>query len=232
MKKCLLIDDNPSCMDVMRDYIRRSSHLVVEEEFSNPVEALRFLENQRVELLFLDVEMDEMTGIEFLNLLQAHKFHSLPLVILTTGYQKYAIEGYDFRRVISFLHKPFSYEQFLKSIAIFEERVKDYQNHIVLKQRKKRVKVYYDDIGYILGNRNHVVITNTKDVDEDFYMTISEVEKLLPQEQFIRINKNCIVPLSRISVVSSTYLKLNQFGCRFPVGKIFREKVKHIFENH
>ncbi|SOE22612.1 DNA-binding response regulator, LytR/AlgR family [Spirosomataceae bacterium TFI 002] len=231
---CVIVEDEPLARRLMEDYVKSTPSLELMRSFGNPLEALEFLKANEVDLLFSDIQMKEITGITLLKLLQKK-----PVVILTTAYSEYAIEGYELD-VIDYLLKPITFERFLKAVEKATAHIQLKQNkqspstnqkeefnsqeYIFLKDGSKLLKVKLADILYIQSLKDYVrVITKGKQIVS--LQTMKSLEEALPKEMFIRIHNSTIVAFDAIEEVERDSVKiLDQY---LPVSdsykKVFRE---------
>lgn len=223
--KCLIIDDEPAAHYVLLNYIEKHPNLLVSGQCYNAIEALSFLRDQEIDLLFLDINMPELTGLDFLKLLP-----NPPKTILTTAYSEYALESYEFG-VIDYLLKPISSLRFIKSV----ERFLSYQNpsskqtflpeptNITVKVNGKDEEIKLDEVTYIQSYGNFIKIFT----GQKFYlvsMTTQEVLKNLPSSQFLRIHKSYIVSLQKIEKFENNEIFI--FNTKLPVGITFKQKLQ------
>jgi DNA-binding LytR/AlgR family response regulator len=229
--KCLIADDEPLAIDVLEKYIGNLSYLELAGRCSNAIEAINFLQSNRVYLIFLDIQMPGLTGIDFLKTMR----HPVK-VILTTAYREYALEGYELN-VLDYLLKPFSFERFLIAVnkyyttshhsqlpnfipANTGERKEDH--FIYLKSEKKMVKVYLSDILIIESLKDYVRV-KTKKQDVISYQKISYLEEKLPDDQFLRIHRSYIVPVDKISSFTMTTIDIGSET--LPIGRLYKDAV-------
>ena len=209
--RCLIIDDEPLAIQLIEDYISKTYFLELGFSTTNPIEGLRKVEQEKFDLIFLDIQMPELNGIDFL------KMKNKTNVILTTAYSDFALESYDYG-VIDYLLKPISYERFYKSILkarekfsqiFFQEDSNIENNFFFVKCDGKRIKVHFSDILYIEGLRDYV---NVKTLTDELIIleNLKDLEKVVPHH-FMRIHKSYIVNLQRItSVVGNKIFIENQ----------------------
>lgn len=206
---CIIVEDEPLARSLLRDYIQKLSFLNLLQECSNPIEAIEVLNSKKVDLLFLDIQMPEITGINFLKVLQ-----NRPFVIFTTAYSQYAIEGYELD-VVDYLLKPITFERFLKAVEKLQTRFKESQNNffpqpinnpipeptfLFVKDGTKMVKVFIDDILYIEGLKDYVsIFTNQQKIVT--LQRIKTLEAQLPANRFTRIHNSYIVSLKGIDAI-------------------------------
>ncbi len=234
---CIIVDDEPLAREVLESYVDRIDGLEVLASCDNAVKAFDILKKERVDLIFLDIQMPKLNGIDFLKVL-----NPLPKVIFTTAYREYAIESYELN-VVDYLLKPISFQRFLmavnkamnghqKSADVMEEKVVDELRsdhpYIFLKADRKMVKVYLKDILYIESLKDYVRIKMAhKDVIS--LQKISFLEQKLPEDCFLRIHRSFIVPVKKIEAFSNNVIEID--GTELPIGRNYKEKVLEILNN-
>ena len=204
MISCVAIDDEPLALVVLQDYIGKVPTLELKKSFTDAFAALEYLKREEVGLLFLDIRMPQITGIQLLKSLPKP-----PLVIFTTAYSNYAVEGFNLD-AIYFLLKPFEFDRFLKSV----NKASEYLNYkdkpyisesfgfIFVKSDYQIVKINVDDIKLIEGMDDYVkIFTNEK-------MVLTNILKKLPASKFARVHRSFIVPLNRIESVRNKRIKI------------------------
>lgn len=233
---CLIVDDEPLARNLLVEYVKKVTYLNLVKTCSSPLEAIEALRNHPVDLMFLDVQMPEVTGITLLKSLQ-HK----PLVILTTAYSEYALESYELD-VIDYLLKPITLERFLRAVDKANTRLTTPQapsgqpgEHSVLpfvfvKDGTKLVKIRWADILYIEGLKDYVTI-HTKQQKVVSLQRLKSMEETLPADQFIRIHNSFIIALQAIDTVHKDKV---QIGTVFlPVSDSYRKSFREFIEkNH
>lgn len=223
--RAIIIDDEPLARNVIREYAKKLPSLNIVGECSDAICAHQFMQNNLVDLLFLDINMPKLTGIEFLKTLK-----SAPLVIFTTAYSEYAIDGFELN-VTDYLKKPFSFERFCKAYFRAEELISlkhaatkadiiDKPSFLFIKSDKKTIKVNISDICYIegLGDYIKLYLTDKKLVTN---LSMKKIENLLPSEQFYRIHKSFIISLDKIDSIEGNMVKI--INTKLPVGNSFRQ---------
>jgi DNA-binding LytR/AlgR family response regulator len=202
---CLLVDDEPASLDLLEHFISRVYFLNLVKKCRNAIEAMQILEENHIDLLFLDINMPDVNGIQFLKSLI-----SKPAVIFTTGYKEFALEGYE-NDVVDFLLKPFDFERFLKAVnkannllskttrppAIRQKQ----QQFIFVKADYKLVKINVDDIIFVEGLKDYIKIY-TKQKLILTLMSMTAIEEKLPSDDFFRVHRSYIISLSKIDSVS------------------------------
>lgn len=226
--KCLIVDDEPLAVEIIESYLERLDDMEVVGKCNNALRAFEVLQKEEVDLLFLDIQMPKLTGIDFLKTLK-----NPPKVILTTAYREYAIEGYELD-VLDYLLKPISFERFFKAVSKVykKESSADSINsgpgangeepYIYLKADKKMVKVLLNDIRYIESLKDYVRL-KTSGRDVITHQTISYFEEKLPEDQFIRIHRSFIVPINKIESFSASAIEVP--GQELPIGRMYKNQV-------
>jgi two-component system, LytTR family, response regulator len=235
---CVIIEDEPLARNLMMEYVKKVPSLNLIEAFSNPLEAMETLRSASIDILFLDVQMPEITGISLLKILKKR-----PLVVLTTAYSQYALEGYELD-VADYLLKPITFERFLKSVDKITQRLESSPAvphpvveplsaapaFIFVKDGTKLVKVKLDEILYIEGLKDYVTI-HTPNQKIVTLQRLKALEEQLPANKFIRIHNSYIVALDAIDVIQKNEVQIK--GVTLPVGDTYRKSFKEFIErNH
>jgi DNA-binding LytR/AlgR family response regulator len=212
--------------DVIKSHLQRAGGFSLAGVYRNAPEAKEALEKDAVDLIFLDIQLPGMTGLNFLRSLA-----SPPLVIFTTSYPEYALESYEFN-VIDYLLKPISYERFSKTVGkiidgkIFrtpENEIKPFlREHIFIRSNGKFLRISFHDIRYIEGMKDYLKI-HTIEHTIITHQTMSEMENILPQEQFLRIHKSYIVSVTRIKAVFGNSVDMEDL--LLSIGLIYKERI-------
>jgi two-component system LytT family response regulator len=225
---CIAIDDESKALDILELFIAKISFLDLQGKFRDPIQAMDFIIKNKPDLIFLDINMPELSGLQLLKTLV-----NPPLVILTTAYSEHALTGYELN-VIDYLLKPFEFERFLKAVMkskeLFELK-KENQRHwkkparrhadvIYLKCGTKTYRVKTDSILYIEGMGNYVTF-HLPDKKLVIYMSIQEALSFLPEDLFCRIHKSYIVSLKHIDVIEKHRLLIKNNP--IPIGQTYRE---------
>ncbi len=232
--KTIAIDDEPLALSLITGYVEKTGFLKLVGQFDNPVDAIDFITYEDVDLIFLDIQMPDLTGIEFLRSLP-----DPPKVIFTTAYEKYALEGYKLNAV-DYLLKPFGYEEFLTAVQkarkLFDmERklsdVAENRDFLFLKSEYKIRKIEFDDILYIEGLKDYIkVYLESSDDPVLSISTVKSVEKKLPSDKFMRVHRSFIVNLEKIKTIERSRIV---FGDTYiPVSDQYKAKFqKFVKEN-
>jgi DNA-binding LytR/AlgR family response regulator len=231
MIKALLVDDEPLAQNVIRQFAKDIPNLEIICACNNAMEASTKLKETHVDLMFLDVNMPKLSGLDFLKNLP-----NPPLVILTTAYSDYAMEGYELN-ILDYLKKPFSFERFFKAFQKAEEQValrrsqlqEQEADYIFIKANKKAIRVAFKSISYIegLGDYIKVHLKNTHLVTN---LSMKKMEELLPNEEFYRIHKSFIIRLDQIQSVEGNLVEVN--GKKLPIGNNFRQSFQELINKH
>jgi len=227
--RCLIVDDEPLAIKLVKTHVEKISSLELVATCKNALQAMDLLRRQNVDLMFLDIEMPEITGLEFLKTI-SHP----PKVIFTTAYRQYAAEGFDLD-VIDYLLKPISFERFIRAINRYFERVEKEtrgtlpagvipheERFIYIYDNKKTFKIYLRDILFIEGAGEYVKVHTT----EKIFLSrepMHEMESKLPKGQFIRIHKSFIVSVSRITAFSAASIHIRNL--ELPIGRSYKDAV-------
>ncbi len=239
MINAIIVDDEPLALDVLETYIDKLSEVNLIARCNNALEANEALKNNQVDLMFLDIQMPQLTGIDFLKTLS-----NPPLVIFTTAYANYAIEGFELN-AIDYLLKPISLERFMKAVNKAIEQVELHRkdspattvvaqeaegpDFIFVKADKKLIKVKFADVIYIEGLKDYVIIRmeNSRVIT---LQTMKSLESKLPNNIFQRIHRSYIINIDRINAVVGNMIEVQEKGQmkHLPIGKNYREELLKI----
>ncbi len=232
----IIVDDEPLAQDVLETYIDKIPELKLIGKCSNALEANEMLKSESIDLMFLDIQMPQLTGIDFLKTLSKP-----PMVIFTTAYPNYALDGFELN-ALDYLLKPISLERFMKAVNKALEQYElqsreggeaaggeDDPDFIFVKADKKLVKVKYDDILYIEGLKDYVIIR----MDTDRVITLQTMKSLeskMPQDRFKRIHRSYIVNLDRINAIVGNMVEVieKKETKHLPIGKNYRDELLEI----
>jgi len=235
--KCVVVDDEPIARKYLSDYVAKMPQLSLEGVFSRASDAFEIIETGQADLVFLDIQMPGITGIEFIRTLQKK-----PNIVLTTAYSEYALEGYELD-VADYLLKPVSFERFARAVnkvatrmatksgeaqpGLFEKNETPQlpRDFIFVKSGYKSVKVNIGDILYVEGMKEYVVI-HTKEKKYTKLDRMKNIENLLKEKGFIRIHKSYIVSVGSIDAVFGNTVEVN--GSHLPLGRSYRDEVNAI----
>lgn len=221
--KCIIVEDEPLAVKILRDYIEQSPDLELVQVFKDAISADFFLKTERVDLLFLDIHLPKLKGLDFLRALV-----NPPVVIITTAYHQYALEGFELS-VADYLMKPISIKRFTAAVNKAVKLMKAYKYEelssihtsegIYLNVNRKKVKILLSDILYIESKREYVLIVTSAN---EYISKISttELETMLPSDKFRRIHRSFIVSISKIDSYTKEYVEIK--GRHIPIGKSFK----------
>lgn len=218
--QCFIIDDEPIAIDIVRAHLERLPDFEVAGTYEDPLQAFRAIKQKKVDLLFLDIQMPELTGLELLRTLRQ------PVdVILTTAHREFALEGFELN-VIDYLLKPISFDRFLQATGKFLEKQRMPSNapsktddHIFVRADRKEVRVDFNEILYVEGLKDYVKIVTTSGmiVTKE---SIGQMEKALPPVRFIRIHRSYLVARSKITAYTPAQVEIGRKV--LPVGRTYR----------
>lgn len=232
--RCLIVDDEPLARGLIRNHLAKLQGFEVIAECSDAVIALETLQRHQVDLMFMDIQMPQITGIELLKTLK----HP-PQVIITTAYRDYAIEGFELD-VVDYLLKPITFSRFLKAVnKYFQISEKETQSinsvptaveepYIYVKENKRMVRLLVNSILYIEGLNEYVKI-HTTDKKIVTKTSMSVLEEMLPDQKFLRVHKSYIVALRKIEAFTATWIELG--GKELPIGRSYKNKVAEALHN-
>ncbi|MBC7947475.1 MAG: response regulator transcription factor [Chitinophagaceae bacterium] len=226
--RCLIVDDEPLARQIIRRYIEQVPILQLSGECGNALQAFALLQQQEVDLIFLDIRMPQLNGNDFLKTLK-----NPPKVIFTTAYSEYALEGYELD-VVDYLMKPIPFDRFLKAVnkayqhSTFKSDANPAQDDrktdsfVYFRADRKMIKVMLNDILYIESMKDYIkVITATGTIITK--QSISSVEAMLPEKDFIRSHRSYIVSSRHIKSFTSELIEIHD--TEIPIGKLFRNEV-------
>jgi DNA-binding LytR/AlgR family response regulator len=236
--KCVVIDDEHLAREYIKNYISKVPELELLGEFNSPLKATELIKSGKVDLLFLDIQMPDITGIDFLRSL-AHK----PEVIFTTAYQEFALEGFNLS-AIDYLLKPFAFDRFFQAVNKVLDKLENKKNaidppqipmqpqtsfedtYLTIRADRKFYKINFDSIKYIEGQKAYVTF-HTKKKSITALVSLKELEESLPANLFIRIHKSYIVAIEEILSLEGNIIEVDNI--KLPVGKIYKKAVMKIF---
>ncbi|MDO9256909.1 MAG: response regulator [Bacteroidales bacterium] len=229
MINCLIVDDEPIAREGIMEYVRQIDYLNPVAQCKSAVEAAGLLQRNKIDLIFLDIQMPKLTGIEFLKALAEP-----PLVIFTTAYSEYALEGFELD-VVDYLLKPISFARFLKAAekaqSFLHARNKEVSitsDFFFIKCNGKIEKIMMAEVAYIEAMANYVIIY-TKQKKYITYLTFSGIEEQLPTELFVRIHKSFLVAISAIQTIDGAEVITSLM--RLPLSKNYRNEVMSRIES-
>lgn len=233
--RCIIVDDESLALNVLEEYISRLNNMELLARCSNAIEALNIINSQRPDLVFLDIQMPGLSGIEL-----ARSLRNQTKVIFTTAYHDFAVEGFDLEAV-DYLLKPVSFERFMRAVEKFsnlyghkpapsnlETRTTGQpynEAFIYLRADKKMVKVFLHQILFLESQKNYTrVVTSEREIIS--HLTITALEEKLPASKFLRIHRSFIVALDKIEAFSSTHIQTGRH--ELPIGRNYKETVESV----
>jgi len=232
--RCMVIDDEPLARDLIESYIGRMEKLTLVKSCNNALEAFPLLQQKQIELIFLDIQMPQLTGIDLIKSLKER-----PKVILTTAYREYAAEAFDLD-VIDYLIKPITFDRFLRAVGkIYQTGAipmdespvgKPFEDaYIFLREDREMVKVFLKDILYIESLRDYVKIkTAARQIIT--YQKISVLEQKLPEKEFVRIHRSFIVAIGKVS--SFTFNTIKAGDIEIPLGRNYKQQALRVLNSN
>ena len=225
---CLIIDDEPLAINVIKSFIKEIDNITIINTFTSPVNALKYLKEHKVDLIFLDINMPLLNGLDFIINLETN-----PLIIVTTAYDEYAIKTYELE-VLDYLMKPISFPRFLKAVnRAFKELNSNLTSnlkvakraHIFIKVDKKKMqKIYLDEILIIESLRDYLKITTISN-KYIIHSTLSSFTEKLPSNNFIRIHRSFTIAIDKIEAVQGNSVEID--GIKYVIGRSYIEHVKN-----
>ena len=222
---CIIIDDDLMSRRIIEEFIARTDQLRLLASYENAVDAINVFNGEEdIDLIFLDIEMPEMSGIDFLETLT-----NPPQIIIISSKDKYALDAFNYD-VTDYLLKPISYSRFFKAInkanVRFKNKVDSKENEIFIKKNSALVRLKYDDILWVEALENYVIF-NTFNEKFTIHFTMKAVENKLPSSKFTRVHRSFIVNTSRINIIedNSIIIKVHDGNKSIPIGKSYRDSL-------
>jgi two-component system, LytTR family, response regulator len=235
--KCIIVDDEPMARDVIRRYIEKVPTLKISAEFGNAIDATVFLQDEDVDIIFLDIRMPQLSGTEFVRSLP-----SAPKIIFTTAFKEYAHEGFELD-VSDYLLKPIRFDRFLRAvnkiipkkelapeIPVYshgENQSRSENSFIYVRVDRKMVKVVLNDILYVESDKDYVKIYS----DGKYIITrqtIASIEAMLSEKQFVRIHRSYIISLAKVKSFTHEIVEIG--NKELPVGKMYRNNFLKLYK--
>jgi two-component system LytT family response regulator len=222
MMNCIIVDDEPLARDILEEFAGKVPFLTVKAACKNGFEALEVLQKEKIDLVFLDIQMPDINGIQLYESLSYR-----PMVIFTTAYSNYAVTGFDLDAV-DYLVKPFAFQRFMKAVNKAYEQFStvrpatpgDARDFMFVKDGTKMVKVAFDDILYLEGMKDYIKLVLKEKKMVLTLMSMQHMMEKLPAEKFVRIHRSYIVPLSKIELVEKNRVVIG--GKHLPVGNSYK----------
>lgn len=228
MISCLIVDDEQSAIDLLQMFIAKTPFLTLAASTTNPLEALSIVQSQPIDLVFLDIHMPQLSGLDFMRLMKGKC-----RVVLTTAYSEFAVEGFELE-VLDYLLKPIAFERFLKAAqkalnafatpsARWQAPAEETDDYVFVKteNKGKMVKVDFQDIIYIEGMKNYLSI-NTSEESVVTLLNIKDLEERLPAKNFMRVHKSYIISLNKIRALDGNQILFKDIKAYVPLGETYR----------
>jgi DNA-binding LytR/AlgR family response regulator len=237
MINCLIVDDEQHAIDIIEHYVKQTPFLKLVGSTTNPIEALQLVESLDADLVFLDIQMPELSGLDFIKAINGKA-----KVILTTAYSEFALEGYELD-VVDYLLKPVRLPRFLaavqKVVKLMEatheaggSAANEAGDYIFVKteSKGKLLKINLEDIQYIEGMKNYVAIFRGGQKTM-VYATMKEIEERLPQKQFIRVHKSFIIPVAHITGIEGNLVRLEDVSVDIMIGDNYKTELMDLIRD-
>lgn len=233
MINCVIIDDEPLAREGLASYVQEIDFLNLKGVCENPVELMKLMDQQQIDLIYLDIQMPKINGIEFLKIVK-----NPPMVIMTTAFPSYALDGFRLN-VLDFLLKPITFDRFMMAA----QKAKDYfrllsreikneeaeENYFFVKCENKYEKIYFEDILFIQGMQNYVQIY-TRNGRHLTLLNLKDIEQNLNSQSFIRVHKSYIVSIPKVDAIENAELVIQNH--RIPISRNYREQtIKQVVGN-
>lgn len=229
---CLIIEDEPLAAEVLQDYIRQVPFLELKGVASDAIYAMELMQQQPVDLIFLDIHLPKLKGFDFIRTLKQP-----PHIIITSAYHEYALQGYEYN-VVDYLLKPIEFSRFLMAVnklkqspvpavSIHSLMAPAERAYLFFNVSKKKVKVYLDEILYIESLKEYIrIYTKTKNILTKFQL--GQIEELLAKNNFLRIHRSFIVAKDKVDAFTATDVEIN--SKLIPIGRSYKELVQSVLE--
>lgn len=226
--KCLIVDDEPPALKIIESYIDLVENLSIVASCSNALEAMEILKKEKVDLLFLDIQMPKLTGIGFIKTLAQP-----PKIIFTTAYKEYAVDAFDLG-AIDYLLKPISLERFLKAVnkitnsnTVTEQIIAPArQGFLYFRSERKMVKVFLEDMLYIESLKDYIKIHRLADKPLMVKQSISTIEAMLPPDLFLRIHRSFIISINKVTAFTTNDVEIGNI--EIPIGRQYNANLKKL----
>lgn len=228
---CIIVEDEPLAAEVLQDYIKQIPFLSLKRICSDAIIALEVLQNEKIDLIFLDIHLPKLKGLDFIKTLKNH-----PHIIITTAYHEFALQGYEYN-VLDYLLKPIEFNRFVMAVNKLKQPVEIKpgiitvqeagRKHIFFNVSKKKVKVYLDEILYIESLKEYIrVVTANKSVLTKFQL--NQIEEILTSNNFLRIHRSFIVAMNKIEAFTATDVEIS--NKQIPIGRSYKETVQAMLD--
>lgn len=233
--RCVAIDDEPLALKLLEDYIRQTPFLELVEKFTNPVKAFNYLSENEIDLLFIDIQMPDLSGLDIVS-----KLNHKPVLIFTTAYSEYAMEGFK-ADAIDYLLKPIDYPDFLKAVSKAKEliyaksgknvNIQSSKDFLFIKSEYKIIRLNFSEIKYIQGMSEYVRIYLTNGKPIMSLLSLKSLEAQLPEELFMRVHKSYIVNLQKINIIERNEIVYDD-GVIIPISQQYKQKFQDYIDKN
>ena len=231
--KCAIIDDEPLAIKVVENHLKEFQNFEILKTFNNPLEALPLIEEGKVDVLFLDINMPKMNGLDF-----AKTLNTKTNVVITTAYREYAVESYDLN-VLDYLVKPIPFNRFLKTINKITQKVHQQKgiqkeeevnngSYIFLKVDKKLVKIKFEDILYVESLKDYIKVFTTTE-NYLVHKSLTSITEELPDSNFIRIHRSYTIAIEKVKSIEGNLVEIGT--TKIPIGRKYVNHAKQIILN-
>ena len=229
---CIIVDDEQPAIDILKYYVGQSTQLILAGSTTNPLQALEMVNSQQIDLIFLDIQMPELSGLDFIKALKGNT-----KIILTTAYSEFALESYELD-VVDYLLKPIRFTRFLSAVQKATQDIKSSQlqkpddDYLFVKteSKGKLLKINLADIDYIEGMKNYVGIY-CQGKKTMVYTSMKDLEERLKEKQFLRIHKSFIISLSKITGIEGNMIKLQNVGAEILIGESYKPELMRVIKD-
>lgn len=228
MIRCIIVDDEQHGLDLISSYVKQTNVLELQLATTSALAAINKILTEKIDLVFLDMHMPEMGGLEFIQSIQGKS-----RVVLCTAFSEYALQGFD-HDVVDYLLKPVSYPRFLKAVqktvALMEQQPRTVQEtddflFVKTEQKGKMVKVEFDEVNYVEGLGNYVGFMKRDGTKIVALFTMKEIEQVLPQTKFLRVHNSYIINKNLVAGIEGNELLLKNESRRIPIGITYKDEV-------
>ena len=222
--KCIIVEDEHPAVEILKGFLGKFSHWEIMASFDNALDAIYFLSKNDVDVIFLDIQLPELSGIDFIKTLV-----NPPLIVITSAYNEHAIEAFELI-VYDYLLKPYSFQRFAKTISrinnhfesVNRENDKSNDPFIYVKENRKNIKVLIDDIIFIESQKEYVrIVCENNDIKTK--LGITKIEKLFTDHNMLRVHRSFLVSIKKVTSYTKTQIDIN--GHLIPIGKYYQKEV-------
>ncbi len=227
----IAVDDNPTALEILRKYAAKVPSLSLIQCFTEPLEALDYLDRQPVDMVFVDIEMGDLSGIDFIRIAKGKELKSVPRFVINSAHDQYAIKGYDLN-ITDYLLKPVSYERFLQTLEKIKREKQATQavpyqsSHLFLRSSGKTIRLRHRDVLYV-QSEGHFVKVHVKERVHPHLLSykMSQMEQILPAHSFVRTHKSYIINVAHIAEMDATSVSLENVEPIIPIGSTYRHRI-------